>query len=283
MKEYVGCHHELFACLHQQEQQERERRRLEARRRRLEREEWENWNRGLRHWLDEVNRVAGLVLAKAGWHLVRRQWRRAKGVIVDGKLLTTPVLGVEPTSWVHGDLVAKAGLLEQDLIAKADAGDRLALKELDRYFDRPEAAALWGDMTRITLEAWAKAYGQKNTHLRRGVIRHLINLRSQLSGPDPNALELFLVERVCLCWFVAYWSDFQYASLVWELQAPIAKFHLQRIEMAHRNLLSAVKALARIRRQKLPEVLAVVNVAAPGLSSPPATLPPSESNSEPVS
>lgn len=37
--------------------------------------------------------------------------------------------------------------------------------------------------------------------------------------------------------------------------------HIKRIELAHRNLMAACRTLAKVRRAKLPDVFAVVNVA----------------------
>ena len=42
--------------------------------------------------------------------------------------------------------------------------------------------------------------------------------------------------------------------------AAQAKFHFQRIEMANRNLLAACRTLAKVKKAKLPDVLAVVSV-----------------------
>ena len=42
-----------------------------------------------------------------------------------------------------------------------------------------------------------------------------------------------------------------------------SEFHTKRIEMANRNLMIAARTLAKVKKSKLPDVLALVNVNPP--------------------
>ena len=69
-----------------------------------------------------------------------------------------------------------------------------------------------------------------------------------------------LAERVVMAWFFMSWCDSQYALSLPKLQHTTQHdLHLKRIEMANRNLLAAAKTLAKVKRMKLPDVMAIVH------------------------
>jgi hypothetical protein len=99
--------------------------------------------------------------------------------------------------------------------------------------------------------------------IRAGVIRFASDLRSQLAGPAPSALDLVVAERVVLGWVFLNWAEWQYAALASGLNLRQSDFHLRRIDMAHRKLMTACRTLAKVKKAKLPDVLALVNVNPP--------------------
>ena len=70
-----------------------------------------------------------------------------------------------------------------------------------------------------------------------------------------------------------HWCEAQYARQLAKLSWKESEFHTKRIEMANRNLMTAARTLAKVKKSKLPDVLALVSVARPavGLASPPLT------------
>jgi hypothetical protein len=45
-----------------------------------------------------------------------------------------------------------------------------------------------------------------------------------------------------------------------DLTLPVHQHHQRTVDFAHRQLLAATKTLAKVRKAKLPDVLALVNV-----------------------
>ena len=146
---------------------------------------------------------------------------------------------------------------------KQNNGDRAALREVDKYLDNPAAAALRRDGGRHVLIEWTNLYGGKNVVINRALLRVASDLRFRLAGTNPTALDLLLAERVVVAWLFVNWSEYQYVTLVTQLSAQEMAIHLKRIEMAQRHLCTACRTLAKVKRTKLPEVLAMVNVTTP--------------------
>lgn len=236
---------------------DRDRREQAAFDRRADLNELREQNAALREWLAAVDGVVAAALGLAGWHRVRRQWRRRRGATV-GTLAR-----IEQLPWVSPELLARAGEIDPATVEKAGKGDKAALQAVDEYLDNPAAMAFWGDLGRHVLAKWVEQYAGKNVVMRRAMPRFASDMRARLAGPDPNPLNLLLAEQVVLAWLFASWSDYQYAGTVGELQPKQGEFHLKRIALAHRNLMSACRTLAKVRRASLPDVLALVNVNPP--------------------
>ena len=76
-------------------------------------------------------------------------------------------------------------------------------------------------------------------------------------------MEMLLVERIALCWLALNYHENIYTQIMGKLPGDAHARFQDRIDRAHRRYLSAIKALAQVRR--LPVPLSVqVNVAAAG-------------------
>lgn len=78
-----------------------------------------------------------------------------------------------------------------------------------------------------------------------------------------EALARLVAERVVVGWVALNYFESQYARQIVTLTVPHQKFYLAQIDLAQRNLMSAARTLAKVKRAKLPEVLALVNVMPP--------------------
>ena len=97
------------------------------------------------------------------------------------------------------------------------------------------------------------------------LLRFASDLRTRLAGANPTALDYLLAERVVIAWVFVNFSEMQYASQIERLRTTAqAKYHFNRIEMANRNLMAACRTLANVKKAKLPDVLAVVNLTTTG-------------------
>lgn len=256
VKEYRGAGRVALLCAREADA-ERHIRRLEEAQRRIAECAAGAELRAQRAWLEAVARVVGAALERAGWHQVRRQWRKKRG-----RSMSAVASGFG-LPWVSSDLMAAAGDLDPETEKKAAAGDPAAIAAVDAFLDDPAARALWGDMGRHVLNRWARLYAGTSEVLRQGVLRFASDLRAALAGPAPAPLERLVAERVVLAWLFANWCEVQYAAHVAECNLKQNAFHLKRIEMANRHMLAACRTLAKVKRANLPDVLALVNVPGP--------------------
>ena len=158
-----------------------------------------------------------------------------------------------------------------ELERRANRGDKQALVKLVKHYD--EHPELWmevGDMaSHIVLTTISSMVGN-SLALRECLLRRVRKIKEEAAGANPSPLEVLLAERVAVCWI-----QLQHAEAVLSNNGSIAQadFWQRRLDRAHRRFLSAVKALAVIRRLQLPAVQVnigdkQVNVVAQGRKPP---------------
>jgi hypothetical protein len=98
----------------------------------------------------------------------------------------------------------------------------------------------------------------KNLAVREGLSRKVESLRAELSGPSASPLEQLLVERIVVCWLHLHHLELIYANKD-SMALDLAMHYQKSIDRAHRRYLTAVKALAVVRRLALPALQ--VNIA----------------------
>ena len=88
-----------------------------------------------------------------------------------------------------------------------------------------------------------------------------MTLRAELGGPQPSPLERLLVERIVACWLQVLIGEDSYARQLrrGDLSWATDSYHQRRLDQAQRRYLTAIKALAQVRRLLTPTV---VNIAA---------------------
>lgn len=210
-----------------------------------------------RDWYERIDRIVAVALKLSGWHSVNRQWRKKRGSSMN---ITT---ANPPLSWDSSQLIAAVGRPEKETQERAKAGDKAAIAAINEYLAHPAARALYGDIGRHTLNSWVKLYANKNVAIENGLIRFACELRTALTGPNGGVLEQLVAERVVLAWIFVNWAESRFANSANEQTRSECTFQLRRMELAERRLMNACRTLAKVRRMKLPEVLALVNVEAP--------------------
>jgi hypothetical protein len=147
----------------------------------------------------------------------------------------------------------------RSVLDRAQRGDESAAPEVRWLLAAAGAAdaAGWNLADRAS-RALLAAFAGGNLLAREAVCRKMDELRAELGGPSPSPVERLLAERAVCCWLHLYHLEHAYgskASMSFELAA-----HYQRsIDRAHRRYLSALKALAEVRRLAGPTVQ--VNIA----------------------
>lgn len=230
---------------------------------RLDTEHKQKSNAKLREWIGRVNAVVGEAMRAAGWHQHKREWRRKRGATMGTLVSGNDIYG----TWVGSDLRTAAGELPPEVEAKAAKGDKSVLPAIDEFLRNPAAVQLWGDVGRQVLVKLAHKYSDGLAH-QQAFVRFASDLRTRLAGENPSALETLLAERVVLSWAFLNWADAVYVSSCDKLTLKQSEFHIKRIELANRNLMTAVKTLAKVQRRNVPDVLALVKMNAFSQESP---------------
>jgi hypothetical protein len=156
------------------------------------------------------------------------------------------------------------------LVKKAEKGDLSTLPALRACMKIPEMVDLFGgDLARHAQVTLISKLCGKNLASQEALIGKLELLRAELAGPNPTPLEQLLVERIAACWLHLYHLEQTYADS--ELESlKVGAYYQHCLDRAQRRYLSAIKALAMVRKLALP-VLQVnigqrqVNVASAGM------------------
>ncbi len=138
----------------------------------------------------------------------------------------------------------------QDLIDKAQQGDRSVLPELRRLLDdNPQNWETIGDLAVHAREAWLNLLAGQNLVLYETTARKQAAMQKELAGPHPTPLERLLVERVAACWLQLYYAEMLYAQSA-EREAPPGRLRdlMKRQESAERRYQLSIKRLAQIRK-----------------------------------
>jgi hypothetical protein len=143
---------------------------------------------------------------------------------------------------------------------QAQDGDPAPLRAIMR--DRPDLVRLIGDTGRHLEQDLVAWFGRDEVSLREFFHAHLASMREGLRREGDSALEGLLIDRVVVTWLrvqqaerVKLAKDKDGITLAW------ATVWERRLEIAHRNYLSACKALATVRRLLKPQI-AQVNIGA---------------------
>lgn len=154
------------------------------------------------------------------------------------------------------------------LLPLARKGDEQAVKEV---FDMmPTMIEAAGDMALQVEYSWFKTIARDDTLVHEAMRRTLSTMKAELAGACPTPLENLLVDRILACWLQMQYVDIRFAQrnqkgLSWE---AIRTYQVWQ-DRAQRRYLSAIRALATIRRLELPAVQVnigekQVNVVGPG-------------------
>jgi len=141
------------------------------------------------------------------------------------------------------------------LLARLRANDRsLTNAEACAVLDfRPKIVDLDGDPAKYLLGSLLKRYSGGDALVRESLARRVAQVKAELSGVDPTAMESLLAERAALCWLTVYLHE-----MADEMRTGItvqeATYQQRKVDSAHRRFLSAVKMLAIVRKLALPDV-----------------------------
>jgi len=158
----------------------------------------------------------------------------------------------------------KLGRRAEAMVNRLAAGDPISQGEASRLFDGASDAdkarlvvVFGGDYRRnaegTAIKAWT---GDDLPVIRVATGCKLELLRRELAGPNPSPIETLLAERAAWCWLVVYEKERMHQAKGGSLRDEIRRERI--IGMAHARFLSAIKALADVRRVPVANVQVLV-------------------------
>ncbi len=151
----------------------------------------------------------------------------------------------------------------QVLLKRANEGEGPALVELRELCEgHPELWAGIGNLAGHAQTSLIRAIAGENTVVAEAIGRRAAELRRELAGPEPTPLERLLVSRIVACWLALHYAEARYAQNLGKLTMEQGEYHQRTIDRAQKRYLAAIKALAEVRRRRLPIVQ--LNVAGAG-------------------
>ncbi|XZE46108.1 hypothetical protein SH467x_001376 [Pirellulaceae bacterium SH467] len=147
------------------------------------------------------------------------------------------------------DLKAEKRQLSE-LIQRANTGDDSAIRKLQEELSGPHAELLVNACGNLATEAEtailrAMFGDQEGSKLISR--RSMSQTRQELGWEDASKLERLLIERVVLAWQALAWAEILNAQTS-KCTVALAKFNQFRVDRASVRFLSAVKALATVKK-----------------------------------
>lgn len=137
---------------------------------------------------------------------------------------------------------------------KAQAGDISALPTIRKLFANPVFVdAMGGDLAYQAQSMLIAKFAGKNLLFKEAVPRKMERMRTEIGGPNPSPLESLLVERIVSTWLHLHHLELTYCDRK-DLTLDLGNYYQRSIARAQRNYLSAIKALAHVRKLALPAV-----------------------------
>ena len=171
---------------------------------------------------------------------------------------------------------------ERRLLQRAQAGDPGVLSELRELLDsRPELWRRLGDLAGHVEEVLVGLAAGRSLLARESVRRRMDELRAELAGPAPTAVERLLVGRVMVCWAQCHLADLEAAQ---KARAGPQGAHAERRQSgAQARYLAALKMLTLVRKLARPPLSPLALLGAPIAETAPAPATPRRDAGLPVS
>ncbi len=150
-----------------------------------------------------------------------------------------------------------------DLLRLAEKGQEDAVPEIRQILnEHPDLAWRFVDVAHIAEDALIEEMTKEGDLAAKELIRcQLEAMREQIAGKNCSALERLLSERVVLTWLEVQFFEALYAQNMRKLTIAQAEHHQKRLDRAHRRHLSAIRALAQMRKLLKGIAITQINIA----------------------
>ncbi len=139
----------------------------------------------------------------------------------------------------------------EDLMERAREGDEHAALDLRKVLDaNPDLA--WRFVIgpgKVAESAMIDQITTRGNLATKELLKHqLESMRIEVAGENPSPLERLLAERVVVTWLQVQLFETIHAFEMTKVTMRQGDYHQKRIDRAHRRHLSAIKALAQVRK-----------------------------------
>ena len=139
----------------------------------------------------------------------------------------------------------------RELVKKAEKGTKKAVPEIREILrEHPQLSWKLVDLSRMTEGIFiGRMSKDEDLASKETMKRQLACMREEVAGDNPSPLERLLAERVAATWLQVQLFEGVYASSMSKnMTLAQADYHQRRIDKAHNRYLSAIRALAQIRK-----------------------------------
>jgi hypothetical protein len=150
-----------------------------------------------------------------------------------------------------------------DLLRLAQQGEEDAVPEIRQILnEHPDLALRFVNVAQIAEDALIEEMTREGDLAAKELIRcQLEAMREQIAGNNSPPLERPLSERVVVTWLEVQLFEALYAQSMSKLTIAQAEHHQKRLDRAHRRHLSAIRALAQIRKLLKGGAITQINIA----------------------
>jgi hypothetical protein len=150
-----------------------------------------------------------------------------------------------------------------DLLRLAEKGQEDAVPEIRQILnEHPDLAWRFVDVAHIAEDALIEVMTKEDDLATKELIRcQLEAMKEEVAGKNSSALERLLSERVVVTWLEVQLFEALYAQNMRKLTIPQAEHHQKRLDRAHRRHLSAIRALAQMRKLLKGTSITQINIA----------------------
>jgi hypothetical protein len=170
-----------------------------------------------------------------------------------------------PTMSSSGELEQSEKTVEKlhDLLRLAEKGEEAAVPEIRQILnEHPDLALRYVDVAHVAEDALIEEMTEEGDLAAKELIRcQLGAMREQIAGTNSSPLEWLLSERVVLTWLKVQLFEALYARNMPKLTMPQEEHHQKRLDRAHGRHLSAIRALAQIRKLLKGTAMTQINIA----------------------
>ena len=138
----------------------------------------------------------------------------------------------------------------RDLVGKADNGDAKAVTAIREILDEsPDLAWCLRHIGKLAERLLVSKMTSEEDAAAKEVMEHqLESMRLEIAGENSSPLELLLAERVVATWLQVQFFEAFYASGLGKHTLAQANYYQKRLDRAQGRHLSAIRALAQIRK-----------------------------------